>query len=162
MADNPFDRLSPRQRQCLRLVYRLRSTKQISKETGLRIGTIDTYITGAIKILDATDRRHAAELLHAYEQQMADSIVAVSPRKFELQSPGGDLPDAMVPASPSAARILVLPDLLPVRDKGAFGNDITPVHRIVWLVLLIVALAIAFGMLLVGLEVLSRLFGGGA
>src|SRR3546814_19288030 len=44
--------------------------------------TVDTYITEAISTLKARNRRHAAELFHAYEEKAGD------PRKFEVEKAG--------------------------------------------------------------------------
>ena len=67
-AEELFKRLSPRQRECLRRVYLRSTSKEIATALDLGPGTVDTYITGAISTLKARNRRHAAELLHAYEE----------------------------------------------------------------------------------------------
>ena len=64
----PVERLSPRQRECLRLAYQRRTTKEIARELGIRPGTVATYCSEAIAILGADNRRHAAELLHGLER----------------------------------------------------------------------------------------------
>lgn len=147
------ERLTPRQRECLRHVYRLKTSKEIALELGLGVGTVDTYISEAVAILRARNRRHAAELFYAFEDD------PISPRKMQWENPGvgRDLPDASPenaePPSPSWAR------LLPLRTMGVSANDLDLYLRYFWLVLLAIALAVGFGMLAVGLDVLSRLLG---
>jgi DNA-binding CsgD family transcriptional regulator len=150
-----FERLTPRQRACLRLVYDRHISKQIAKKLGISAGTVDTYITDAIATLRAENRRHAAELLHEFERLDA------TPRKLELDSSGvADAAD-FLPKRDPGPQISISQDLLPFRSKGAFGNDLKASQRIFWTAQVGVALAIGFGMLVVGLEVFSRLFGNG-
>src|SRR3546814_19088932 len=81
-AEELFERLSPRQRECLRRVYLRSTSKEIATALDLGPGTVDTYITEAISTLKARNRRHAAELFHAYEETAGD------PRKFEFEKAG--------------------------------------------------------------------------
>lgn len=147
------ERLTPRQRECLRHVYRLKTSKEIALELGLGVGTVDTYISEAVAILRARNRRHAAELLHAFEADPS------SPRKMEWEYTGvanegpAETPNKAETPSPSWAR------LLPFRTMGVSKNDLDPYLRYLWLLFLAIALAVGFGMLTVGLEVLSRFFG---
>jgi len=147
------ERLTPRQRECLRHVYRLKTSKEIALELGLGVGTVDTYISEAVATLRARNRRHAAELFHAYE---AD---AMSPRKIEWENTGvgsertDAAPEKMEAPPPSWAR------LLPLRTLGVSANDLDLYLRYLWLVIVAIALAVGFGMLAVGLDVLSRLLG---
>ena len=146
-------RLTPRQRECLRHVYRLKTSKEIALDLGLGVGTVDTYISEAVAILHARNRRHAAELFHAVDGDPA------SPRKMEWENTGvgkegpGESPERAEPPPPSWAR------LLPLRTMGVSENDLDLYLRYLWLVLLAIALAVGFGMLAVGIEVLSRFLG---
>ena len=146
-----FDRLTPRQRECLRLVYERLVSKQIAIRLGIRSSTVDTYLTEAIGTLGAKNRRHAAELLHAYEYD------ETTPRKFELESSRVAEPFVFRAQDGAGSQILKSLDLLPLRNKGTNGNDLTAHNRIFWSAQLGVGLAIGFGMLVVGLEVISRL-----
>jgi DNA-binding CsgD family transcriptional regulator len=60
-------RLSESQKNCLRLVGRGMSTKEISIETGLSPQTVDTYVKTAMNRLGATNRRDAARALAQWE-----------------------------------------------------------------------------------------------
>lgn len=150
-AEELFERLSPRQRECLRRVYLRSTSKEIATALDLGPGTVDTYITGAISTLKARNRRHAAELLHAYEE------TAGAPRKFEFEKAGVVEPGPDETSRSSEAKPLTWLQSLPFRTKGVPFNDLSPFLRFFWIVQLGIALAIGFGMLAVGLEVLSRI-----
>jgi DNA-binding CsgD family transcriptional regulator len=56
--------LSPRQRDCLRLVWSRRATsKEIAAELGISKSTVDKYCAEAVELLGARDRRHAAAIV---------------------------------------------------------------------------------------------------
>lgn len=55
--------LSPRQRECLRLVWERRTSKEIAAELGISASTVDGYIKEAIGLLNARDRRDAAAIV---------------------------------------------------------------------------------------------------
>lgn len=117
---------------------------------GLGVGTVDTYVSEAISTLQARNRRHAAELLHICEE------AEDAPRKFELENTGvvETRPDRT--SGSSEAKPLTWLQSLPFRAKGVSYNDLSPFLRFFWIAQLGIALAVGFGMLAVGLEVLSR------
>lgn len=60
------DKLSPRQRECLRLVWQKQATsKEIAAELGISKTTVDGYIAEAVELLGARDRRSAAAIAFA-------------------------------------------------------------------------------------------------
>lgn len=60
----PTAKLSPRQVECLRLVWSRRATsKEIAAELGLSKSTVDKYIAEAIELTGARDRRQAAAMV---------------------------------------------------------------------------------------------------
>ena len=71
MVTSPFDQLSPRQRDCLRLVAELKDSQQIGYELGISPRTADSYLREAVTLLGARNRRHAASLLRANEAAQA-------------------------------------------------------------------------------------------
>lgn len=61
MTDAAAASLSPRQRECLRLVWTRQATsKEIAAELGISKSTVDSYIAEAVELLGARDRRDAA------------------------------------------------------------------------------------------------------
>lgn len=149
-ATTPAVRLSPRQRECLQFVYERRTSKEIAALTGLSVKTVDSYVAEATAALGARNRRHAAELLRQAEGGP------------EILLPG----KARVASEPPQPQLIATPerrggwsDLLPFRRQGSLGNDLHPLVRVLWIVQLAAFLAIAFGMLAVGGEVLGRMFG---
>ncbi|MGF7154760.1 helix-turn-helix domain-containing protein [Novosphingobium gossypii] len=146
-------RLSPRQKDCLGLVQKLYSSKEIAAELGIGVGTVNSYISDAVTRLGARNRRHAAELLFLAEAEHA-------PENFNPQSIGvpavAEFPPPMTTGSQTSDLLVVLP----YRSSGATRNAIKPSRRFLWILLLVIACAIGFGMLLIGLDILSRFLVG--
>ncbi|WP_197054375.1 helix-turn-helix domain-containing protein [Sphingomonas sp. 37zxx] len=147
-------RLTPRQHECLRHVYARRTSEEISAITGLAVGTIDTYIAEAVTVLGARNRRHAAELLQEKGGQTTTPEKPISENLGVAVTP----PRSQATAEPDGPRQWVA--LLPVRQRGAIGNDLGPVARLVAIVGFAIALAAGFGMLAVGMRVISDLATG--
>jgi DNA-binding CsgD family transcriptional regulator len=139
-------RLTPRQIECLRLVYDRRTSKEIAAEIELSAATVDSYITDAVALLGARNRRHAAELLHS----------VAPPEKLGSQSSGAE--DPPFPIQAPARRQFRWSDWLPFRQLGANGNDFHPAIRILFIPVLAVVFATGFGMLANGARVVSDLF----
>ncbi len=146
LSSVPTARLSPRQKECLRLIFERKTSKEISSMLGLSVGTVNTYITESIAALEARNRRHAAEILHASENQSA-------PEKVQLHFLGvGDqtpIPEAEASNDGAWRRSL------PFRQSGASGNDLSIFLRLVWPLGLAILCAVAFGMLAIGVRTVS-------
>lgn len=158
-------RLSPRMRECLRLIYGRKTSKEIAAALGgLSESTVNGYIAQAVTLLAARNRRHAAELLHQYEagHDEGGASLLTAPDKMPGQSIRVDPVDEPAASLPSRDRAADWRSLLPLRPTGAAHNDLGLLARIGWILGLAVLLAIGFGMLAIGLEVLSRLLTGGA
>ena len=56
------------QRDCLRLVFQHRTSKQIARELGISSHTVDQRLKAAMRILRVSARVEAAQILAAYEQ----------------------------------------------------------------------------------------------
>ncbi|MBB6503185.1 DNA-binding CsgD family transcriptional regulator [Sphingomonas endophytica] len=142
-------RLSERQKQCLRLIFDRKTSKEIASALGLSAGTVNTYISEAITTLGAGNRRHAAELLHNYESK------ASHPDKVQLHfigvSEAASSSESPVDSSSQYRR------LLPLRQSGASGNDLSIFCRLFWPLGIAILCAIAFGMLAVGIRIFSDL-----
>src|SRR3546814_4760689 len=74
----------------------------------------------AISTLKARNRRHAAELLHAYEETSG------APRKFEFEKAGVVEPGPDETSRSSEAKPLTWLQSLPFRTKGVPFNDLSP------------------------------------
>ena len=67
-ADPEIDHLTPRERECLRLVYEHLSSKQIARQLGISKHTVDTHVDKARQRLGAVDRYDAARRMAAFER----------------------------------------------------------------------------------------------
>jgi DNA-binding CsgD family transcriptional regulator len=75
----PLDRLkllTPKERECLRLVLENRSSKQIARQLGISQTSVDTHVRRARDKLGIRDRYAAARLLEAWER---GAVAAASP-----------------------------------------------------------------------------------
>jgi DNA-binding CsgD family transcriptional regulator len=123
--------LTPKERECLRLVAENRSSKEIALELGISKASVDTYCNRARAKLGAPTRRAAARLAMATEPKAVPEA------------------EAPKPAPPPAVHVSVLP---PISRLG-------PLQRLGLIVAGAVVLALAFGMLMAGLQTLDRLVG---
>jgi len=171
MDSDRLARLTEKQRECLRLVYAHLSSKEIAPRLGIEPGTVDQYIKAAMRILGVADRRAAARMLAEHEARTAQPLVYQSldvaivgdPAMFGT-STGGQQNAAYgeavreeravfhVHPTPSLES-LKLP--LPIRDGKP--SDLSPLWRLGWIFLLIILIALAFGLFITGFEALSRL-----
>ena len=75
--DLGLDQLTPKERECLRLVLENRSSKDIGRRLGISHTSVDTHIRRARAKLGLRDRYVAAEAVRAWEGGGADSAAAV-------------------------------------------------------------------------------------
>jgi len=82
--------LTARERECLRLVDRHFSSKQIARELGMSKTSVDTYCDRARRKLGVNDRYHAARLLadHEREGAGADPVLIASGQDAVRTDPG--------------------------------------------------------------------------
>lgn len=95
-------RLTPRQKECLRLVARGFQSRAIARELGISSLRVDKHIAEARRILGTASRGDAAKLLQAWELQLETSNQDISWGAPPLALPGTvRLPsnDAMDPIS---------------------------------------------------------------
>jgi len=179
-ADLTFERLSPRHRDCLRLVYRRKRTKEIAALLGLSPGTVSGYCNEAIRILGARDRIDAAERFAAHEgvdvaapAPAASGDVDAAPAPFSSGYPTVAAPSDRHPPSGwvagaptdrsvelATAAVPTWRKLLPIRTEGSTSNDLGIVARLLWIPLLALLFAIGFGMLATAVRVVSDLVAG--
>lgn len=179
MTPERFALLTRRHRECLRGVKALKGSKEIAIELGLGKSTVDSYLAEAVRLLGARNRREAAMALAEYEAQ---SIIEPNYQVVEEQQE--DTPNKIIPDSsglvpePSPMPLPMAPDgstvggavqdghvhasprlSLPVRRQGQTRNDMSVAERLLWVPTIAVALAIGFGMLATGLDVMTRVIG---
>ncbi len=76
MAQGTIEQLTARERDCLRLVARGMSSKEIALELGLSPLTVDGYLKEAVRTLGAATRREAARMLIAHEGDAPQNLGA--------------------------------------------------------------------------------------
>jgi len=119
--------LTPQERECLRLVAQQRSSKEIAQALGISKASVDTYCNRARAKLGVTSRREAAQLV------------------LEA-SAGAPVTGFATPLAISGGPAVVL-----VPSVASLG----PVARLALILAGAAALALAFGMLLSGLQGLN-------
>lgn len=175
-----FDRLTRRHRDCLRGVRDLKGSKEIAEDLGIEKSTVDSYLTEAVKLIGARNRRDAALQWARHEaeasQLSASQSVAIpaeiAPDKIGGHSARLSEPAAAPPLTVSPDELIVgapgVPEeppsrqgssgiRLPFRRKGQRNNDLSVGDRLIWIQAITLGIAIAFGMLMTGLQVLTGL-----
>ncbi|MCU6454787.1 helix-turn-helix transcriptional regulator [Sphingomonas sp. A2-49] len=171
-----FDRLSPRHRDCLRGVRDLKGSKEIADALRIEKSTVDGYLTDAVKILGARNRRDAALQWAAHEAGPSPAshseTTIPAPDKIgghsaRLVQPALALPSAVSPDEGIVGASVVsgavpsrrpAPELrLPFRRKGQRDNDLSVGDRLIWIQVIALGIAVGFGMLMSGLQVLTGL-----
>lgn len=171
MNERRLDRLTDKQRECLRLVYAHMSSKEIAPLLGVEPGTVDQYIKAAMRTLGVCDRRAAARMLAEQEERIVqplvyqplDIAVVGNPAMFgastegrrEAQSGGAMREERALFEAFPAEQPNALPLPLPIR--GGTPSDLSKVKRLGWIFGLILLIALTFGFFVTGFEALSRL-----
>jgi DNA-binding CsgD family transcriptional regulator len=174
MNTDRIERLTDKQRECLRMVYRHMETKEIARVLGLSPDGVTQRIKTAMKTLSVDRRRDAARILaeaeglspyppHVYKPRDIASIPepAMIVASTEGERHSGFSGEAMreeqaVYWAASPARTPALP--LPIR--GARPNDLGWQKRLAWIAGIAIGIALAFGGLIGGVEALTRLIRG--
>lgn len=71
--------LTPKERECLRLVLENRSSKDIARRLGILHTSVDTHVRRARAKLGVRDRYAAARLLEQWERKNATPVAAAQP-----------------------------------------------------------------------------------
>jgi len=174
MKAERIERLTEKQRECLRLVFMHRSSKEIARELGLGVDAVDQRIKTAMRTLDVESRTDAAVILARHEgigpyQRLVYQLPDVAPEPaippFTDRVTEGVRaayePEAMAVREEQAvfqslqwrpARALPFP--LPFEGEGR--NGLRAWQRVGWIVGIAIATAIGFGVFLSGLQSLAR------
>ena len=168
-----IDLLSAGQRDCLRLVYHHKSSKEIARELDISPHTVDQRLRVAMRKLGVDNRKKAAlmfatasgettyQSLRYQSPQIAAVISAPHDRTHndrakdsgakvehilrEQQQPFAVFSDAKASGSKFS-----LPGL------GGSDNDLTILEKLAWIVGISFAAALSYGAIISGLEALSR------
>ncbi|MEN2787071.1 sigma factor-like helix-turn-helix DNA-binding protein [Sphingomonas qilianensis] len=154
MTDAQFDRVTELQRECLRLVLTRHNSKEIAQVLGISPVTVDKRIGRAVSTLGVATRFEAARLLAAHESGTYQPLVYQPP----------DIVPGAKPAMITGSEALTAADggapadtgWLPLRPKGGRYNTLTIWQRLLWIVTIPAALAVAVGMLGFGLSVVGK------
>jgi DNA-binding CsgD family transcriptional regulator len=171
MDADRMERLTDKQRECLRLVYAHLSSKEIAPRLGVEPGTVDQYIKAAMRILGVVDRRAAARMLAEHEAeggqplvyQTLDIAVVGDPAMFGPSTGGRREATSSEAMREDRAMFEVLPTpsldslKLPLPIRKGRPSDLSPLVRLGWIFALLVLIALAFGVFITGFEALSRL-----
>ena len=134
MGNDPVERLTEGQRECLRRVLRHMSSKEIARELGISSHTVDQRLRIAMHALGTTSRVEAAKLLVAREQGAAYQSSVYQPLYIAPTA------EARRPSTATVGRV----------DLGIW-------QRLGSIMLVGIGSALAFGALLAGLQALAQL-----
>jgi DNA-binding CsgD family transcriptional regulator len=156
MTPERFESLSPRQRECLRLVAELKAAGEIATELNISVSTVNGYIAEAVRHLGARNRREAAKSLSEYEASAPEKHGGEETRVVEPTPSGAPM------APPETASAIVPPAQgwslkLPIRRQEQVDNHLSVAERLFWVPAVALAIAIAFGMLMTGLQIAAAL-----
>ena len=173
MGYEAINKLTVRQRDCLRLVLQHMQSKEIGRELGISPMTVDNHFRSAIQILGVSSRLEAARLLESYERGETSQRLTSQPRPvvspvetLNMRSPAtvGDEQGNVM----SALREDQVPYLtyrgpsftdfpLPVPTRGKPRNDLTIAQRLFWIAILIFGMGLGAGALLSGFAALTNI-----
>src|ERR1700748_3883642 len=90
ITEDPIGLLTPRERECLRLVDQHLSSKQIARELGMSKTSVDTYCDRARRKLGVEDRYAAARMARKFEDGPNDLSKGINPINHVLTGSGHD------------------------------------------------------------------------
>ena len=175
---NPLSRvarLSQGQIDCLLLVDKHHSSKEIAARLGISPHTVDQRVRGALEKLGVDRRGEAARLVAAAissDDQAYQRLIHQSPHIDEAAATGhqesavgyqirhaGRAGETSSPGVITEQRSVGFgsPLQLPFATRSHPSNEMSIVQRLLWIVLIAMGAAFSAGMYLAGLESLSRL-----
>ena len=174
MGYEAINRLTSRQRDCLRLVLHHKQSKEIGRELGISPMTVDNHFRSAIQTLGVANRLEAARMLESYERLEPSQRLTSQPQPVVsptetpiMRSPvtSGDRMGDMVSAlredqvpyrTYRTAGFVDFP--LPVPTRGNPRNDLTIAQRLFWIAILVFGMGLGAGALLSGFAALTDIF----
>lgn len=147
-----IEQLTPREKECLRLLLTPMRAKEVARVTGLSVNTVNEHLKSARRKLGTSDSWSAAQLLRALEDPTNSSDTNKS------GSPPAAVPDQKHPTDTSASEpVVVGSSLLPFATKGRPWNDLSFGWRLAWPFLLFGIIAIGAGAIMAIASELSQL-----
>ena len=165
-------RLTEQQRACLRHVYAHLTSKEIAPLMGIEPGSVDQHIKAAMRTLGVGDRRTAARVLAEYEGRDDSPVVAYPPLGPQSptdpynfvppivsgwqphESAGGSMREEQAffrVATPGGS------PTFPLSIGSSKPGDLNWPTRLVWIAVIAIGVALAFGALVSAIEALGRL-----
>jgi DNA-binding CsgD family transcriptional regulator len=176
--DSPVARLSQGQIECLLLVDRHHSSKEIAAQLGISPHTVDQRIRGALDKLGVERRGEAARMVAAglspddptyqrlihqspyidliHEPGQQDSTVRTQIRHADRAGEASP-PGYLTEQSPAG---FGSPLQMPFATRSHPSNEMSVGLRLMWIVLIAIGATFSAGMYLAGLESLSRMISG--
>ncbi len=137
MDRKPTESLSPRQLECLRLVWERRISKEIARELGISKTTVDGYIAEAVQALGAKDRREAAAIVFA---DYTPDRVGGDPARVDQPGQASDVVEpANEPVDPRPRQYPAHGLGLPLSTGEQNRNDLSPLATVFWIFAIAVA-----------------------
>ncbi|TMJ19669.1 MAG: helix-turn-helix transcriptional regulator [Alphaproteobacteria bacterium] len=174
MKPEGLDRLTEKQRECLRLVYAHKETKEIARQLGLSPDGVNQRIKTAMNTLGVSRRRDAAQMLAE-----AEGLGTYPPLVYRSRDIASASEPAMLGPSTEGGRQSGFSGEAMREDQAAFWvapqsrepalplpigrmrpDDIGLVGRLAWIAAITIGVALAFGALIAGVEGLTRLIWG--
>lgn len=143
----------------MRLVAQGLETKEIAIALGLNPRRVDKIISSATAKLGKSRRKEAARLLTLAEHEGGNDFPGET-LSLLAGPPFPPIPIAQAATPVSRVREEPPPFTLelgsPLRKRGNAWNDLTPVQRVMWTILLACVAFSAVGILALGLSILSH------
>ncbi len=170
MRDDPTRNLSRRQRECLRLMGQLKSSKEIARELNIKPRTVDSYLATAVTLLEATDRRHAARIFAEWDQfplpqklpsqtfRVADSPTIPSPFALHTKDEREPVSFFAEPSTP-VGEYGFPPETtrLPLKGMERILDELTPTKRLLLILVATLLCAVALAAIINLVDALARL-----
>jgi DNA-binding CsgD family transcriptional regulator len=165
-------RLTEKQRECLRLVYRHMETKEIARALKLSPDGVTQRIKSAMKTLGVDRRRDAAlilaeaEGLDPYPRDVHPSRDIAPDHEPDTIAPDGARHQSGFESGgvrEEQATFAIVPPPgsqtfpVPFPFRGNRPSDLNWLRRLGWIIGIMLVIALVFGMFLAGLESLSRM-----
>lgn len=163
-----IDRLTEKQRVCLRMVWQHRESKEIARELGISPHSVDGRIKTAMRTLGVDDRYEAARLVVASETDQpliyppSDIPQTYDPAATSLSFTPGERQGEHLAFEEAQAVYRLSPSStarhfsLPLPGDGRETNDLDTKKRLFWIAQIAIGTALAFGALAASLTALSR------